>query len=86
MLKVSITVYQIDHSTLWWTFVVVNWLNRSAAGRCFGPIIVPPVHLVAFSILENTLIGYADDSNLIAIVPSPGVRDTVAEPLRRDLV
>ena len=26
-----------------------------------------------FSILENKLIGYADDSTLMAVVPSPGV-------------
>ena len=39
-----------------------------------------------FSILENKLIGYADDSTLIAVVPSPGVRVTVAESLNRDLV
>ena len=38
-----------------------------------------------FSILENKLIGYADDSTLIAVMPSPGVRVTVAEPLLRDL-
>ena len=33
------------------------------------------------SILENKLIGYADDSTLIAVVPSPGVRSTIAESL-----
>ena len=38
-----------------------------------------------FSILENKLIGYADDSTLMAVVPSPGVRVTVAESLIRDL-
>ena len=38
-----------------------------------------------FSILENKLIGYADDSTLMAVVPSPGVRVTVAESLFRDL-
>ena len=38
-----------------------------------------------FSILENKLIGYADDSTLMAVVPSPGVRITVAESLIRDL-
>ena len=38
-----------------------------------------------FSILENTLIGYADDSTLMAVVPSPGVRVAVAESLIRDL-
>ena len=41
-----------------------------------------------FSILENKLIGYADDSTLIAasVVPSPGDGVTVAESLSRDLV
>ena len=39
-----------------------------------------------FSILENKLIGYADDSTLIAVVPSPGLRVAVAESLSRDLV
>ena len=38
-----------------------------------------------FSILENKLIGYADDSTLMAIVPFPGVRVAVAESLIRDL-
>ena len=36
--------------------------------------------------MENKLIGYADDSTLIAVVPSPGLRVTVAESLSRDLV
>ena len=39
-----------------------------------------------FSILENKLIGYADNSAFIAVVPSPGVRVTVAESLNHDLV
>ena len=39
-----------------------------------------------FSILENKLICYADDSTLIAVVPSPGFRVAVAESLSRDLV
>ena len=57
---------------------------RSAAGQCFGPVVFPSVHLETFSILENKLIGYADDSTLIAVVPSPGVPVTVAESLNRD--
>ena len=36
-----------------------------------------------FSILENKLIAYADDSTLVAVVPSPGVRVAVAESLNR---
>ena len=39
-----------------------------------------------FSILENKLSSYADDSTLIAVVPSPGPRVEVAESLSRDLV
>ena len=35
--------------------------------------------------MENKLIGYADDSTLMAVVPSPGVRVAVAESLIRDL-
>ena len=35
--------------------------------------------------MENKLIGYADDSSLMAVVPSPGVRVIVAESLIRDL-
>ena len=39
-----------------------------------------------YSILENKLIGHADDATLKAVVPSPGVRVTVAESLSLDLV
>ena len=38
-----------------------------------------------FSILEHKLIGHADDSTLMVVVLSPGVRVTVAESLSRDL-
>ena len=50
-----------------------------------GPLLFLLYTSELFSILENKLIGYADDSTLIAVVPSPGVRVTVAEPLIRDL-
>ena len=39
-----------------------------------------------FSVLENKMIGYANDSTLIAVVPSPGLRVAVAESLSRALV
>ena len=35
--------------------------------------------------MEIKLIGYADDSTVMAVVPSPGVRVTVAESFVRDL-
>ena len=38
-----------------------------------------------FYILEKKLIGYADDSIMMAAVTIPGVRVTVAESLIRDL-
>ena len=38
-----------------------------------------------FFSLENKLIGFADDSTLMAVVPSPGVRVAVAESLISDL-
>ena len=41
--------------------------------------------LMIFSIMENKLIGYADDCFLVAVVPSTGVRVTVAESLKRGL-
>ena len=48
-------------------------------------VIVPTVHLGAFSILENKPIGYADDSTVMAVVPSPSPV-TVAESMIRDFV
>ena len=37
------------------------------------------------SILEHKMIAYADKSTLMAVVPSPGIRLTVAESLIHDL-
>ena len=38
-----------------------------------------------FSIVENKLYGYADDSTLVAVVPSPGERVAVSESMNHDL-
>ena len=51
-----------------------------------GPLLFLLYTSELFSILDNTLIGYADDSTLVAIVPSPGIRVAVAESLIRNLV
>ena len=50
-----------------------------------GPLWVLLYTSQIFSILENKLIGYADDCALMAVVPSPGVRVTVSESLIHDL-
>ena len=53
-----------------------------------GIVLVPLLFLLhtseLFFILENKLIGYSDESTLLANVASPGVRVTVTESLIRD--
>ena len=53
-------------------------------GSVLGPLLFLLYTSELFSILENKLIGYADNSTLISVVSSPGVRVTVAESLIRD--
>ena len=53
-------------------------------GSAFGSLLFLLYTSEIFS-LENKLIGYADDSTLMAVVPSPEVRVTVAESLIRNL-
>ena len=50
-----------------------------------GPLLFLLYTSELFSILENKLIGYADDSALMAVVPSRGVRVAVAESMIRDI-
>ena len=50
-----------------------------------GPLLFLLYTSELFTIMENKLIGYADDSILKSLVPSPGVRVAVAESLIRDL-
>ena len=54
-------------------------------GSVLGPLLFLLYTSELFSILENKLIGYSDDSTVMAVVPSPGARVTVAESLIRDL-
>ena len=50
-------------------------------GSVLGPLLLHLCISELLYILENKLIGYADDSTLMAVVPSPGVRVVVAESL-----
>ena len=61
-------------------------MSRLPQGSVLGPLLFILYTSELFSILENKLIGYADDSTLMAVVPCPGARVTVAESLNRDLV
>ena len=49
-------------------------------GVLLGPLLFFLYTSELFSNLENKLIGYADDSTLTAVVPSPGVGVTVGVP------
>ena len=54
-----------------------------------GSVLGPQLYLLhtaeLFSIVENKLYGYADDSTLVAVVPSPGERVAVSESMNLDL-
>ena len=65
---------------------LVNVVSGVPQGSVLGSLLFLLYTSELFSILENKLIGYADDSTLIDVVPSPGVTVTVAESLSRDLV
>ena len=65
---------------------LVNVVAGVQQGNVLGLLLFLLYTSELFSILENKLIGYADDSTLIAIVPSAGVRVTVADSLSRDLL
>ena len=73
----------------WWTDVAANWstlcqecLRAVFWARCCS--FCTPRNFFPF--VENKLIGYADDSTLIAVVPSPGARVMVTDFPNRDLV
>ena len=64
---------------------LVNDVSGVLQGNVLSPLLFLLYTSDFFFILENKLIGYTDDSTLMAVVPSPGVRVSVAESLNRDL-
>ena len=64
---------------------LINVVSGVPQGSVLGPLLFLLCTSEYFSIMENKLMGYADGSTLMAVVPSPGVRVTVAESLIRDL-
>ena len=41
---------------------------KSVSGKCFFSLLFPLYTMELFSILENKLYGYADDSTLVAVI------------------
>ena len=64
---------------------LVNVASGVPQGSVLGLLLFLQYTSELFPILENKLISYADDSTLMAVVSSPGVRVAVAESLIRDL-
>ena len=64
---------------------VVNVVSGVPQGSVLGLLLFLLYTSELFSILEYKLISYADDSTLMAVVPSSGGRVAVAESLIRDL-
>ena len=64
---------------------LVNGVSGVLQGRVLGMLVFLLYTSELFSILENKLIGYANDSTVMAVVPSPGIRITEGESLICDL-
>ena len=62
-----------------------NVVSGVPRGNVFGPQLFLLYTAELFSILENKLYGYADDSTLVAVVPSLGESIAVSESMNRDL-
>ena len=63
---------------------LVNVVSGEQQESVLGPLLFILYMSGLFSMLENKLIGYADNSTLMAVVPFPGVRVAAAESLIRD--
>ena len=64
---------------------LVNVVSGVSQGSVLRPQLFILYSADLFSIVENKLYGYVDDSTLVAVVPSPGERVAVSESMNCDL-
>ena len=64
---------------------LVNVISGVPQGSVLGQQLLLWYTAELYSIVENKLCGYADDSTLVAVVPSPAERVALAESMNRDL-
>ena len=64
---------------------LVNVVSGVPQGSVLGPQLFLLYTAELYSIVENKLYGYADDSTLVAVVPTPGERVAVSKSMNRDL-
>ena len=64
---------------------LVNVVSGVPQGTILGPLLFLLYTAELFSVVENKLYGYADDSTLVVVVPSPGERVAVSESMNHDL-
>ena len=64
---------------------LVNVVSGVPQGNVLGPQLFLLYTAELFSKVEIKLFGYADDSTLLAVVPSPGERAAFSESMNRDL-
>ena len=64
---------------------LVNVVPGVPQGSVLDPLLFLLYTSELYSIVENRLYGYADDSTLVAVVPSPGEMVAVSVSMNRDL-